>query len=48
MLEFLGEVAVSKKIKKALHSCLEDGKTTGDLGGKLSMTEFTNAVIRAL
>jgi len=48
MLEFLGEVAVSKKIKKALYSCLEDGKTTGDLGGKLSMTEFTNAVIQAL
>ena len=35
----------AEKIEKALFKTLEQGKCTIDLGGTLSTTEFTDAVI---
>ena len=45
MLEFLGETQLSKKIKSILLDIVKSGQVTKDLGGTLSMTEFTNVVI---
>ena len=45
MLEFLGETKLSNKIKKTLFNVVKRGKVTKDLGGKLSMSGFTDSVI---
>lgn len=48
MLKYIGENVYVEKIEKALFKTLEQGKCTGDLGGTLSTTEFTEAVIKNL
>ena len=48
MLKYIGENLSALKIEKALFKTLEQGKCTQDLGGKLSTTEFTDAVISNL
>lgn len=45
MLKYVGENMYAEKIEKALFKTLEQGKCTTDLGGTLSTTEFTDAVI---
>lgn len=48
MLKYIGENVYAEKIEKALFKTLEQGECTGDLGGTLSTTEFTEAVIKNL
>lgn len=48
MLKYIGENVYAEKIEKALFKTLEQGKCTGDLGGTLSTTKFTEAVIKNL
>lgn len=49
MLRHLGEGAAASRIESALNKALtEREKTTPDLGGRASTTEFTDAVIAAL
>ncbi len=48
MLKYIGENVYAEKIEKALFKTLEQGECTRDLGGTLSTTEFTEAVIKNL
>ena len=48
MLEFLGEVTLGKKLRQTIFQVVKDGHVTKDLGGKLSTSEFTDAVIQKL
>ena len=49
MLDYLGEQEAAKRVYAAIEKVYSEGKTlTGDVGGKASTTEFTNAVIAAL
>jgi len=48
MLRYIGETPYAEKIEKALFKTLNEGDCTVDLGGSLSTTEFTDAVIRNL
>lgn len=49
MLKFLGEHEAADKIDKAVAKVLKEGtKTTSDLGGSSSTTEFAEAVIEAI
>lgn len=45
MLEFMGWLDAASMIKRALSKTIADGQTTRDLGGSLSTTEFTAAII---
>lgn len=49
MLRFLGEQAAADRVEAAVRGVLADGKIrTGDLGGKSSTTEYTQAVLDRL
>lgn len=49
MLKFLGEVAASNRIEKAIAKVLTEGKSvTCDLGGKAGTCEYTDRIISAL
>lgn len=48
MLKYIGENSYAEKIERALFKTLESDAKTADLGGKLSTTEFTDAVIANL
>jgi isocitrate dehydrogenase (NAD+) len=49
MLEFLGEGAAAANIRQAIHACLAAPATrTRDLGGKLDLDRYTDAVIEHL
>jgi isocitrate dehydrogenase (NAD+) len=49
MLDHLGESAAARRIEAALFAVVADpGRTTRDLGGKSSTTEFTHAIVQAL
>ena len=48
MLKYIGENSYAEKIEKALYNVFEKGIFTADLGGSVSTTEFTNAVIKEL
>lgn len=48
MLEYLGFIKQGKKLYKSVFSTIKSKQTTFDLGGKLSTTDFTNAVISQL
>ena len=48
MLRYTGENFFAEKIETALFKTLSEGKFTTDLGGLLSTTEFTDAVIQNL
>lgn len=48
MLKYIGEKGYADKIEKALYRTFEQNKFTADLGGNLSTTEFTEAVIKNL
>ena len=48
MLKYIGETSYAKKIEKALFTTLSQGKFTCDVGGNLSTSEFTDAIIQNL
>jgi isocitrate dehydrogenase (NAD+) len=49
MLRYLGEVAAANRVEHAIRAVYERGEIrTGDLGGKATTAEFTDAVIKAL
>ena len=49
MLKHIGEIEAASKIEKALENVLKDKEScTVDAGGKLSTTEFTDAVIKQI
>jgi tartrate dehydrogenase/decarboxylase/D-malate dehydrogenase len=48
MLDWLGEKRAAGRINAAVESALASGNLTPDVGGKLTTTEFTNAVIERL
>lgn len=48
MLKYIGESSYAQKIEKALFTTLSQGKFTCDLGGNLSTSEFTDAIIQNL
>lgn len=48
MLRYINEFSYAEKIEKALFKTLSEGKVTADLGGTLSTSEFTDAVISNL
>lgn len=49
MLDYLGEKVAAKAVEKAVSKVLLDGKAlTGDLGGKATLDEITNAIINEL
>lgn len=48
MLRYIKENKYADRIEKALFKTFEDNKFTEDLGGNLTTTEFTNAVIKNL
>jgi isocitrate dehydrogenase (NAD+) len=48
MLRHLGKDEVADRVMKAIRQTLADGVTTGDLGGKASTTEYTEAVVARL
>lgn len=48
MLKYIGQSCYAKKIEFALYKTLSQGKFTSDLGGSLTTTEFTDAIIQNL
>ena len=49
MLEYMGEVAVRDRIRRAVYDVLEEGRyLTGDLGGTSNTATFTDAIIDKL
>ena len=49
MLAHVGEPGAARRLQNAIHQVYEAGEAlTGDVGGKASTTEFTDAVIRRL
>jgi isocitrate dehydrogenase (NAD+) len=49
MLAHLGERDASRRLQKGIYQVYKEGKSlTGDVGGRASTTEFTDAVIRNL
>ena len=46
MLRYIGENIYAEKIEKALFKTLSNGVCTSDLGGNVTTSEFTEAVIR--
>jgi len=49
MLTHLGEQEAAKKLQAGIHAVYAEGKTlTGDVGGKSSTTQFTDAVVAAI
>ncbi len=48
MLKYIGENYYAEKIEKALFMTLAQGDKTGDLGGVLSTSEFTEKIIKNL
>jgi len=48
MLDFLGEIKTANKIRNSVFTTMKEGCLTYDLGGKSSMSQFTNEVIKNL
>jgi 3-isopropylmalate dehydrogenase len=48
MLEYLGHAGLQREIDDAVSACLRAGETTAELGGGLTTTQVTDAVIRRL
>lgn len=48
MLKYISEFDKAQKIENALFKTLSSGLCTSDLGGKLSTTDFTDAIIKNL
>ena len=49
MLDYLEEHEIARRVENALHLVYREGRwLTGDVGGKATTAEFTDAVIRAL
>ena len=48
MLEWLGEAAAAAAVRRAVERAFADGNLTRDLGGKLSTTELTDAIVQRL
>ncbi len=44
LLQHVGELQASKNLRKSIYSAIADKRTTADIGGKLSTTEFTEEV----
>ncbi len=49
MMEYMGENKIAARVREAIWTVMEEGKTiTGDLGGSANTAEFTHALIEAL
>ncbi len=48
LLHHLGERETAHRVKNALFGAIQEGRSTRDIGGKLSCTEFTAEVMRRL
>ena len=48
MLDYLGEAHYANSLRQAVKSCIASGRTTSDLGGELTTSQMTDAVIAAL
>ena len=48
MLKYIGEYSSAERIEKALFKTLQNGMFTFDLGGNLTTSEFTDAIIQNL
>jgi isocitrate dehydrogenase (NAD+) len=49
MLAYLGEIEASERLRSAIEKVYSEGKrVTGDIGGKATTREFTDAVIAAM
>lgn len=48
MLKYIGEFSYADRIEKALFKTLQNGMFTFDLGGNLTTSEFTDAIIQNL
>ena len=46
LLRHLGEVDLSKRVRGAIFEAIRDGRSTRDIGGQLSCSEFTAEVAR--
>lgn len=45
LLEYCGRRDMGRRLVNAVHDCIANGEKTGDLGGKLTTMEFTQAII---
>jgi isocitrate/isopropylmalate dehydrogenase len=45
MLDYLGEKEQAIRLRNAVESCIAEGQITPDLGGTLTTSEMTRAVI---
>jgi isocitrate dehydrogenase (NAD+) len=48
LLHHLGERDVARRVKKALFGAIQEGRSTRDIGGSLSCTDFTAEVVRRI
>jgi len=48
LLHHVGELDAARRVKAALFGAIQSGRSTGDIGGKLSCTEFTAEVVKRL
>jgi isocitrate/isopropylmalate dehydrogenase len=49
MLRYLSEAEAADRVENAVRQVIADGKSlTGDLGGKASTTQYTDAVLAAM
>ena len=49
MLDYLDEHEIARRVENALHLVYREGRSlTGDVGGRATTAEFTEAVIGAL
>lgn len=48
MLDWLGEKAAGERLERAFRKSIEDGETSGDLGGRLGTEEVARAVMDRL
>ena len=48
MLAYLGRPELETKVQLAVQRCLREGRVTRELGGTLTTTEATDAILAAL
>src|ERR1700690_1439970 len=48
MLDYLGESDHANSLRQAVEACIESGKSTSDLGGDLTSSQMTDAILAAL
>jgi 3-isopropylmalate dehydrogenase len=48
MLDYLGESHHANSLRQAVETCIASGQSTSDLGGELTTSQMTDAVISSL